>query len=371
MYVTIGGQDPNKLSNASGKAFIAAFKKAYHVKQLEAYTGYGAQAFLVLANAIQKSNGSRGRREVPVQPELPEWHHRLVQDRLHGRPVARRCHGRPDHDRHDHAARGDPAAGLAGGQGARLATGSEPKNDGNERGDGANDGRARPRARSPSAGADRERDRYRAPRRRRRLGENINAIKDWQQFTIVFLNGLTNGSIYALVAIGYTLVYGILELINFAHGDVFTLGRDGRPTPSPSAGSASTARRAASRCFASLLLALFCAAAFCATLNMGVERVAYRRLRNAPRLAPLITAIGMSFVLSNAVAVFYGFNYVEHEPAAPARRRLPHRPPGLRLGQADRARHHVPGADRLTVSSSARGGARRCGRRRRTATRPG
>src|SRR5436190_2108838 len=52
----------------------------------------------------------------------------------------------------------------------------------------------------------------------------INAIKDWQQFTIVFLNGLTNGSIYALVAIGYTLVYGILELINFAHGDVFTWG---------------------------------------------------------------------------------------------------------------------------------------------------
>jgi branched-chain amino acid transport system substrate-binding protein len=59
MYVTIGGQDPNKLTNATGKAFAAAFKKAYHVKQLEAYTAYGAQAFLVLANAIQKSNGSR------------------------------------------------------------------------------------------------------------------------------------------------------------------------------------------------------------------------------------------------------------------------------------------------------------------------
>src|SRR3954470_17480672 len=52
----------------------------------------------------------------------------------------------------------------------------------------------------------------------------INAVKDWQQFTIVFLTGLTNGSVYALVAIGYTLVYGILELINFAHGDVFTWG---------------------------------------------------------------------------------------------------------------------------------------------------
>jgi branched-chain amino acid transport system substrate-binding protein len=59
MYVTIGGSDPNKLNNAAGKAFIKAFKKAYHVKQLEAYTAYGAQAFLVLANAIQKGNGSR------------------------------------------------------------------------------------------------------------------------------------------------------------------------------------------------------------------------------------------------------------------------------------------------------------------------
>jgi branched-chain amino acid transport system substrate-binding protein len=59
MYVTIGGQDPNKLTNATGKAFLTAFKKEYHVKTLEAYTAYGAQAFLVLANAIQKSNGSR------------------------------------------------------------------------------------------------------------------------------------------------------------------------------------------------------------------------------------------------------------------------------------------------------------------------
>jgi branched-chain amino acid transport system substrate-binding protein len=58
MYVTIGGQDPNALTNASGKAFAKAFKAAYHVKQLEAYTAYGAQAFLVLANAVKKSNGT-------------------------------------------------------------------------------------------------------------------------------------------------------------------------------------------------------------------------------------------------------------------------------------------------------------------------
>src|SRR5438045_1789321 len=66
--------------------------------------------------------------------------------------------------------------------------------------------------------------------------------------------------------------------------------------------------------FGSLVLGFLAAAGFCAALNMGVERVAYRRLRNAPRLAPLITAIGMSFVLSNAIAVFYGFNYVSSNP---------------------------------------------------------
>ena len=59
MYVTIGGQDPNALTNATGKAFIAAYKKTYKVDHLEAYTAYGAQAFLVLANAIAKSDGSR------------------------------------------------------------------------------------------------------------------------------------------------------------------------------------------------------------------------------------------------------------------------------------------------------------------------
>ena len=90
MYVTIGGQDPNALSNAAGKAFITDFKKTYKVDHLEAYTAYGAQAYLVLANAIaQESNGSRALdREEPLQPELHEGHHRVVQDRL--RPATRR-----------------------------------------------------------------------------------------------------------------------------------------------------------------------------------------------------------------------------------------------------------------------------------------
>ena len=143
-----------------------------------------------------------------------------------------------------------------------------------------------------------------------------NAARNIDQFSIVFLNGLTNGSIYALVAIGYTLVYGILELINFAHGDVFSWGAMVCSTIAVSwlgltAASAGFAR------WGSLLLALVGAAVFCAALNVGVERIAYRRLRNAPRLAPLITAIGMSFILSNALAVFYGFNYISTEPLLP------------------------------------------------------
>jgi branched-chain amino acid transport system permease protein len=144
----------------------------------------------------------------------------------------------------------------------------------------------------------------------------INLVRNPSQFALVFINGLTNGSIYALVAIGYTLVYGIIELINFAHGDVFTWGSMITYTIAVSwLGLNGTQHGFES--WGALLLALVGAAAFCAVLNMGVERIAYRRLRNAPRLAPLITAIGMSFVLSNLIAVFYGFNYVSTNPLLP------------------------------------------------------
>ncbi len=143
-----------------------------------------------------------------------------------------------------------------------------------------------------------------------------NIVSDWRQFVLVFLNGVTNGSIYALVAIGYTLVYGILELINFAHGDVFSWGAMVAYTVGVS-WLGLTGSESGPVLFGALLVAVIAAAAFCATLNMAVERVAYRRLRNAPRLAPLITAIGMSFVLSNAIAVFYGFDYVSTNPLLP------------------------------------------------------
>ena len=142
-----------------------------------------------------------------------------------------------------------------------------------------------------------------------------NAVHNIQQFGLVSLNGITNGSIYALVAIGYTLVYGIIELINFAHGDVFTWGA--MITYSVGISWLGADAHSGWALLGILAVALVCAAAFCATLNMAVERVAYRRLRNAPRLAPLITAIGMSFILSNLIAVVYGFNYVSTEPLLP------------------------------------------------------
>src|SRR4051812_6208041 len=132
----------------------------------------------------------------------------------------------------------------------------------------------------------------------------VNAIKTPADVYQNFLIGLTTGAVYGLIAIGYSLVYGILELINFAHGDVFMLG--GMMTTTMVATLALSAGDAWYVLWPGILLCLVVAAAFCATLNAGIERVAYRRLRNAPRLAPLITAIGMSFILQNVGLVWKG-----------------------------------------------------------------
>ena len=113
-----------------------------------------------------------------------------------------------------------------------------------------------------------------------------------------FLYGLSTGSIYALIALGYTLVYGIIELINFAHGDLFMLGTMAALTVLELTviGPNAPLRQMP---IIGVLLALFLPMIFCASLNIFIERVAYRRLRNAPRLAPLISAIGVSFILIN------------------------------------------------------------------------
>jgi branched-chain amino acid transport system permease protein len=135
------------------------------------------------------------------------------------------------------------------------------------------------------------------------VGNFINAPK---QFVSVFLLGITLGCIYALVALGYTLVYGIIELINFAHGDVFMWGSMVAVTVSVHwfGLDGSQAWYVAAPL---VLVTMIACVAFCGTLNVAIERVAYRPLRNAPKLAPLITAIGMSFILQNAAALVYGF----------------------------------------------------------------
>jgi branched-chain amino acid transport system permease protein len=116
--------------------------------------------------------------------------------------------------------------------------------------------------------------------------------------------GLTNGSLIALIALGYTMVYGIIELINFAHGDVFMLGSmiamQLFVTTGVSSESGAFVR------IAMILVALAVTMIVCAGINVGIERVAYRPLRNAPPLAPLITAIGMSFILSNVAQKIWG-----------------------------------------------------------------
>src|SRR3954467_1401370 len=111
-------------------------------------------------------------------------------------------------------------------------------------------------------------------------------------------SGLSNGSILALIAIGYTLVYGIIELINFAHGDVFMIGSFTASQFWASVlgiGLTTSTAGIIGGIIASLIVAML----VCGGLNVMIERVAYRPLRSAPKLAPLITAVGMSFVLQN------------------------------------------------------------------------
>jgi branched-chain amino acid transport system permease protein len=131
----------------------------------------------------------------------------------------------------------------------------------------------------------------------------VNFVKEPSEFYGLFLIGLTNGAVYGLVALGYSLVYGILELINFAHGDVFMLGGMLVATLTASWGLAGNS---AATLWPLILLMLVITMVFCATINTTIELVAYRRLRNAPRLAPLITAIGMSFILQNIGLVWKG-----------------------------------------------------------------
>jgi len=122
------------------------------------------------------------------------------------------------------------------------------------------------------------------------------------------LEGLSNGAIWALIAIGYTLVYGIIELINFAHGDVFMIGSFTAVSLWGALGL--TVATGPLGLVVGLALTLIITMIVSGSLNVLIERVAYRPLRNAPKLAPLITAVGFSFVLENVGLVWNGGNPV-------------------------------------------------------------
>jgi branched-chain amino acid transport system permease protein len=140
------------------------------------------------------------------------------------------------------------------------------------------------------------------------LAKNIQH-DGWAYFAEISFIGLTNGAVYALVALGYTLVYGILELINFAHGDVFMLGGMFSATMLISAFGL-TVSSSTPKLIGTIVGSLVVAMVACGVINATIEMIAYRPLRGAPRLAPLITAIGMSFILQNIAIAWKGPSYV-------------------------------------------------------------
>ena len=119
------------------------------------------------------------------------------------------------------------------------------------------------------------------------------------------INGLVLGSMYALIALGYTMVYGIIQLINFAHGEVLTVGA----LTAWSVIGMMQASMPGAPGWAILIMAMLIACVVAAALNFVIEKVAYRPLRNSPRLAPLITAIGMSILLQTLAMIIWKPNY--------------------------------------------------------------
>ena len=126
---------------------------------------------------------------------------------------------------------------------------------------------------------------------------------DVETFVQQIINGLVLGSVYALVALGYTMVYGIINLINFAHGEVLMVGAlTSWTVVTVLAGLGLPG-------WALLLIGLVAAVVVCSVLNFAIEKIAYRPLRNAPRLAPLITAMGMSLLLQTLAMIIWKPNY--------------------------------------------------------------
>jgi branched-chain amino acid transport system permease protein len=136
-------------------------------------------------------------------------------------------------------------------------------------------------------------------------GRTLPAV-NWDVFVQALVNGITLGSVYALIALGYSMVYGILKLLNFAHGEVFMIGAF------VGYGVLTVSGGAVDPMFPIYLLLpfMFLAAMLGAgVLGVVIERFAYKPLRNAPRIAPLISALGVSFFLQNSALLLFGADY--------------------------------------------------------------
>jgi branched-chain amino acid transport system permease protein len=133
-------------------------------------------------------------------------------------------------------------------------------------------------------------------------------------FVQQFINGMIKGSLYAMIALGYTMVYGILGIINFAHGEVFMIGAMVAMTVTTLLVKAGLGPVVA------LLIATLVAMVACMITSFFIERLAYRPLRHAPKLAPLITAIGVSFILQALAMQFWGREHFPFPDVFPADR---------------------------------------------------
>jgi branched-chain amino acid transport system permease protein len=145
------------------------------------------------------------------------------------------------------------------------------------------------------------------------------ALANPSYFFQILVYGVANGAIYALIALGYTMVYGIIELINFAHGDVFTLAAF-ISFPLLTAFGLTEAASPGIGLYLALLLVAILVMAITGGVNVAIERIAYRPLRNSPRLAPLITAVGMSFFLEGAMYIWRGSNNLHYPDLLPSGR---------------------------------------------------
>jgi len=145
------------------------------------------------------------------------------------------------------------------------------------------------------------------------------AVSNPPFFLQIFIYGVANGAIFALIALGYTMVYGIIELINFAHGDIFTLGAF-IALPLIGVFGLTDASSFSIGVVLILIVVTLLVMVIDGGINIAIERLAYRPLRNAPRLAILITAVGMSFILEGIMYLWRGANNVHFPDLLPGTR---------------------------------------------------